>query len=47
MCENGSLVIADAFEKSEIEAIERKFSKDNGLFIQKKEVITFNVKHAM
>lgn len=38
-------VIADVFEKSEIETIEAKFSS---IFtIQKKEVITFNVKHAM
>lgn len=38
-------VIADVFDKTETETIEAKFSS---IFtIQKKEVITFNVKHAM
>lgn len=47
LSEDGSLVIADAFDKKDTEKIEAKFTKDHGLTIQKKEVITFNVKHAM
>lgn len=42
-----SFVIADSFEKSEIAEIENKFTKEHGFIISKKEVITFNVKHAM
>jgi len=39
-------VIADIFEKAEIEEIEREYV-NSGFKIHKKEVITFNVKHAM
>ena len=39
-------MIADIFDKNEIEMIEANFS-DQGFKIHKKEVITFNVKHAM
>ncbi len=42
-----SFVIADSFEKSDIAEIEKKFTQDNEFIISKKEVITFNVKHAM
>ena len=45
--EGGSLVIADAFEKKDLQKIEGKFTQDHDFFIHKKEVITFNVKHAM
>ena len=46
LAEDGSLVIADAFDKSDVEAVESLF-RQTGLGISKKEVITFNVKHAM
>jgi|LauGreDrversion4_2_1035121.scaffolds.fasta_scaffold1367176_1 hypothetical protein len=45
--EGGSLVIVDSFEKSELQKFENKFTQDHEFFIHKKEVITFNVKHAM
>ena len=42
---NGSFVIADIFYKDNVDYFESLF---NQYFqIQKKEVITFNVKHAM
>jgi hypothetical protein len=44
--ESSSIVIADVFAKSEIEGYEKTFGS-SGFKIQKKEVITFNVKHAM
>lgn len=47
MNEGGSLVIADTFEKSDLEKVETKFALDHEFFIHKKEVITFNVRHAM
>ena len=47
MKEGSSLIIADAFEKTDIELIEAKFTKEHDFAIHKKEVITFNVKHAM
>ncbi len=47
MREGGSLVIADLFEKNDLERVEAKFTHDHDFFIHKKEVITFNVKHAM
>ena len=47
MNEGGSLVIADTFEKSDLEKVEAKFAQDHEFFIHKKEVITFNVRHAM
>lgn len=40
------MVIADAFEKSAVERVETDFI-EAGFIIQKKEVITFMVKHAM
>ena len=43
---SSSLVIADIFEKQDIEKIERSFI-NHGYSLHKKEVITFNVKHAM
>ena len=46
LAEGGSLVIADAFLKQDTERVEEKF-KQIGWFIQKKEVITHNVRHAM
>jgi hypothetical protein len=42
-----SLVIADSFDKTEVTEIEKKFTQAHDLVISKKEVITFNVKHAM
>jgi len=39
-------VIADLFNKAEIESIEDKFISNN-FTVYKREVITFNVKHAM
>lgn len=39
-------MIADAFERTDIERIETGFA-DAGFLVQKKEVITFMVKHAM
>ncbi len=39
-------MIADAFEKSEIQSMEQTF-KDKGFLIHKKEVLNFNIKHAM
>jgi 2-polyprenyl-3-methyl-5-hydroxy-6-metoxy-1,4-benzoquinol methylase len=45
--EGGSLVIADTFDKKDMQKIEAKFTEDHEFFIHKKEVITFNVKHAM
>lgn len=47
MREGSSLVIADTFEKKDLQWIEDKFTQDHEFFIHKKEVITFNVKHAM
>lgn len=44
--EKGQLVIADVFEKSTLEKVENRFA-ELGFAISKKEVITFNVKHAM
>lgn len=43
----GSFVIADLFEKKDIERIENNIFKEQNFFIEKKDVITFNVKHAM
>lgn len=42
---NGNLIVADIFEKKDIEKYEQKFKEYFN--IEKKEVITFNVKHAM
>jgi hypothetical protein len=42
---NGSIVIADIFEKRDIERMESMF-KDH-FVLEKKEIITINVKHAM
>ncbi|TNV81521.1 hypothetical protein FGO68_gene5157 [Halteria grandinella] len=47
LADNGQIVIVDSFDKCDIERIEANFQKDKKLIIQKKEVITFNVKHAM
>jgi hypothetical protein len=47
LSEGGSIVIVDAFDKADIERVEAGFTKDTELQIQKKEVITFGVKHAM
>lgn len=44
---DGTFVIADTFYKSDIDKIEDKFTKEHGFYIHKKEVITFNVRHAM
>lgn len=43
--ESGQFVIAEAFLKNEREIIEAKFKEY--FDIQKKEIITFNVKHAI
>jgi hypothetical protein len=42
---NGSFVIADIFDKREVEKIEAQFKEY--FSVQKKEIITHNVKHAM
>ncbi len=42
-----SLVIADSFDKQEVERLESRFTADHNFVISKKEVITFNVKHSM
>lgn len=41
----GNVVIADIFERKDVEKYEEKFKEY--FSIEKKEVITFNVKHAM
>lgn len=43
---SASLVIADIFDKQEIDSVEQAYL-EAGFTINKKEVITFNVKYAM
>ncbi len=44
--DGGSIVFTDAFEKVDISTLEEKFAQSE-FAINKKEVITFNVRHAM
>jgi hypothetical protein len=44
--DSSSFVIADIFDKRDLGNLEQTFS-DHGFSIHKKEVITFNVKHAI
>jgi hypothetical protein len=46
MSPNSSLVIADIFHKQSLLSLEKIFS-DHKFVMHKKEVITFNVKHAL
>lgn len=43
--QNGNFIVCDIFAKRNIEKIESKFKEY--FYIEKKEVITINVKHAM
>jgi len=45
MSKNGNFVIADIFEKREIKSIEKIIK--HFFVIEKKEIITINVKHSM